>query len=60
MLFKDAPLPLREKVRYMDMDSVIYVYPSGEPLIDINHTSELGLWSKIRDIALIIRALVQA
>ena len=42
-LYKDALLRLEEKVVYIDTDSVIYVSPSGEPLIDIDHTGELGL-----------------
>ena len=43
-LYKDALLPLGEKVVYMDTDSVIYTSPTGQPLIDIDHTGELGLW----------------
>ena len=42
-LYKDALLPLGDKVLYMDTDSVIYVSPSGEPLIPIDETGELGL-----------------
>ena len=30
------------KVIYMDTQSVIYVSPTGQPLININHTGELG------------------
>ena len=29
----------------MDTDSVIYVSPTGEPLIPIDHTNTLGLWT---------------
>ena len=32
-IYADALLPLGEKVLYMDTDSVIYVSPTGEPLI---------------------------
>jgi hypothetical protein len=44
-LYQDALEPLREKVIYMDTDSLIYVSPTGAPLINIDNTGELGLWS---------------
>ena len=44
-LYQDALEPLKEKVVYMDTDSVIYVSPTGEPLINSDHTGELGLWT---------------
>ena len=44
-LYQDALEPLREKVIYMDTDSAIYVSPTGAPLINIDNTGELGLWT---------------
>ena len=44
-LYQDALEPLREKVVYMDTDSVVYVSPTGQPLINIDHTGQLGLWT---------------
>jgi hypothetical protein len=44
-LYEDALEPLQEKVLYFDTDSVIYVSPTGEPLLPIDTTGALGLWT---------------
>ena len=44
-LYEDALGPLGEKVIYMDTDSVIYVSPTGLPLIPMDTTGEMGLWT---------------
>ena len=38
-----AHLPFYDKVLYIDTDGVIFVSPSGKPLIPIDHTNILGL-----------------
>lgn len=44
-LYLDALKPLGDKVLYFDTDSVMYVSPDGSPLIPIDTTGALGLWT---------------
>ena len=44
-MYEDALGPLGEKVIYMDTNSVIYVSPTESPLISMDTTGEMGLWT---------------
>jgi hypothetical protein len=44
-LFEEALEPLGRNVLYFDTDSVIYVSPTGEHLIEPDTTGAMGLWT---------------
>ena len=44
-LYDEALDPLKNMVLYFDTDSVIYVSPTGEHLIPVDTTGEMGLWT---------------
>jgi hypothetical protein len=44
-LYNEALEPLGKNVLYFDTDSVIYVSPTGEHLVDIDTTGAMGLWT---------------
>ena len=44
-LYREALVPCGERVLYFDTDSVIYVSPTGDPIIPIDTTKTLGLWT---------------
>lgn len=44
-LYREALIPCGENVLYFDTDSVIYVSTNGEPIIPIDTTKKLGLWT---------------
>ena len=44
-LYNEALEPLGRNVLYFDTDSVIYVSPTGDHLVPVDTTGEMGLWT---------------
>jgi hypothetical protein len=44
-LYREALIPCGRNVLYFDTDSVMYVSPNGQPIIPIDTTKTLGLWT---------------